>query len=62
VILKSDLDEGIKYLERAIQSFSYNKYLAAYSLIWIYIDYGESEKAIELGLRMLDSYQDSRSF
>jgi len=55
-------DEGIKHLEQAIDSSSYNKYLAAYSLIWIYIDYGESEKAVELSLKMLSNYSGSRYF
>ncbi len=55
-------DVGIEYLEKAIQSFSYNKYLATYSLMWIYIDYGESEKAVDLSLKMLDKYENSRFF
>jgi tetratricopeptide (TPR) repeat protein len=55
-------EAGIEYLEKAIESCSYNKYLAAYSLMWIYIDFDESEKAIELSLKMLNQYKDSRFF
>jgi len=55
-------EEGIEYLEKAIQSFTYNKYLAAYSLVWIYIDYGESNKAVDLSLTMLKDHENSRFF
>ncbi len=60
--ISDDREEGIKLLEKSIESFSYNRYLADYSLIWIYIDYGESEKAIDLGLEMLKANPESRFF
>lgn len=55
-------EDGIAYLEKSLKADSYNKYLAAYSLVWIYIDYNESSKAIDLSLRMLDEYEESRFF
>jgi tetratricopeptide (TPR) repeat protein len=54
--------EGIEYLEKILRVFTYNKHLAAYSLIWIYIDFEESEKALELSLKMLEEYKNSRYF
>lgn len=55
-------DEGIDLLEKTINSESYNKHLAVHSLIWIYIDYGKSKKAVELSLKMLREYPSSRFF
>jgi tetratricopeptide (TPR) repeat protein len=54
--------QGIQFLEKALEGSSYNKYLAAYSLAWIYIDYGESDKAIDLSKKMLKDYNESRYF
>ncbi len=54
--------KGIEFLEKAVQHLTYNYYLAAYSLIWIYIDYEQSEKAISLSLEMLKKNPDSRFF
>ena len=55
-------EKGIKLLEKAVQHSTYNYYLAAYSLIWIYIDFNQSEKAILLSLKMLEKYPESRFF
>ncbi len=60
--ISDNRDEGIHYLEKAIKNSSYNKYLAAYSLAWIYIDFGESQKAVDLSLKMLKDYKESRYF
>lgn len=60
--VQDNRDKGIEYLERALHKSSYNKYLAAYSLIWIYIDYDESDKAVDLSLEMLEQYKNSRFF
>ncbi|MCB9249195.1 MAG: hypothetical protein H6613_11970 [Ignavibacteriales bacterium] len=60
--VKDEREEGIAILESAITHDSYNQYLAVHSLIWIYIDNGESEKAIELSKKMLSKYSDSRFF
>lgn len=55
-------DKGIEYLEKALKSDAYNNHLAAYSLIWIYIDYEQPDKAINLALREIEAYEDSRFF
>lgn len=55
-------EEGIKYLEEAVKHSTYNYYLAANSLIWIYIDNDQSEKAIELSSKMLELFPESRFF
>lgn len=60
--VSNNRSEGISNLEKAIKHTSYNKHLAAYSLVWIYIDYGESKKAIDLSLKMLEDYENSRYF
>ncbi len=36
--------------------------MAEYSLVWIYIDYEEPEKAVELASKSIDEYNDSRFF
>jgi len=55
-------EEGIEFLEKALKADSYNKYLAAYSLLWIYIDYEESEKAAKVAEEMLTEHPNSRFF
>ncbi|MEE9430014.1 MAG: hypothetical protein V3V16_03175, partial [Melioribacteraceae bacterium] len=54
--------EGIEYLEEAVKHSSYNNYLAANSLIWIYIDNKQSKKAVDLSLKMLQQFPNSRFF
>ncbi len=41
-------DKGIKYLELALEKTSYNRNLAAVSLIWIYIENKNFPRAIEI--------------
>ncbi len=60
--IKDDRKKGINLLEKAVKHSSYNFYLAAYSLIWIYIDYRENNKAIYLAKKMLKKYPESRFF
>ncbi len=60
--VKDEREEGIKLLENSLKQSSYNFYLAAYSLIWIYIDNNESDKAVTLGKKMLNEYPNSRFF
>lgn len=60
--ISDNREEGISLLEKSLDSFSYNKYLAAYSLIWIYIDYNKSDNAVKLALTMLKEYPGSRFF
>lgn len=48
--ISDDKDKGIEYLKKAIKFSSYNSYLAAYSLIWVFIDreaYSDAEKVAE---------------
>lgn len=54
--------EGIEYLEEAVKHSTYNYYLAANSLIWIYIDNDQSGKAVELSSKMLELFPESRFF
>lgn len=60
--VKDKREEGIELLEEAIQHSSYNHHLAAYSLVWIYIDYELPQKAVNLSLQMLEEYPNSRYF
>ena len=60
--VKDYREDGIELLERSIRSFSYHEHLAAFSLIWIYIDYGQSEKGVNLAEKMLGQYPESRFF
>jgi len=60
--VKNEKDTGISYLESAIKYSSYNKYLAIYSLIWIYIDEGDYHKAIKVAEDALKIYPESRIF
>lgn len=55
-------EEGIKLLESASCANSYNKYFAQYSLIWIYIDNNESQKAVDLAHKVLEQDSSSRFF
>ena len=55
-------DEGISYLEKAIDKSSYNTYLAVNSLIWIYIDKKNFDDAINISERALKEYPNSRFF
>ncbi len=59
---KDNSKASIKILENAISHFTYNKFLAAYSLCWIYIDDKNPEKSVELAKNILKKYPDSRLF
>jgi len=54
--------EGTRLLEKAANHSSYNSYLAINSLIWIYIDKGESGKAVKLAQSALLHYPKCRFF
>jgi tetratricopeptide (TPR) repeat protein len=60
--VNDEREEGIKLLEKAVDQSSYNSYLAINSLIWIYIDKGESGKAVKLAQSTLRRYPDCRFF
>lgn len=53
---------GIEKLIVAIDSSSYNSYLAINSLIWIYIDQKRFDDAIKISDKALKEFPDSRSF
>ncbi len=59
---KNEEDSGIRLLKIAIDSSSYNKYLAINSLFWIYIDKHEYTKAKALADTALEQYPGSRMF
>lgn len=60
--LSDESEEGIKYLERAIEESSFHTYLAVNSLVWIYIDRAEPEKAIAAAEKALKQFPGNRTF
>lgn len=60
--VSDEREEGIKFLEEAANKSSYNSYLAINSLIWIYIDKHEYNKAIKIAESVSVRYPDSRFF
>ncbi len=57
-----DRDDAISKLKSAVDSSSYNSYLAINSLLWIYIDQKKYDKAKELAQNALTKFPTSRSF
>lgn len=53
---------GIKYLQNAIKYSGYNSHLAIHSLIWIYIEQKEFDKAVKVAEIALKEHPDSRIF
>lgn len=51
--IDDESEKGIKYLELALEKTSYNKNLAAVSLIWIYIENKNFQRAIEIAEKEL---------
>lgn len=60
--IQDEREIGINYLLKSLKKPSYNFHLAVYSLIWIYIDNKESEKAIKLLKQLNDNRFNSRFF
>ena len=60
--IKDNRDEGIRLLKKSINNFTYNKYLALNSLVWIYIDEKEFWESEVLSNTALKDYPDSRFF
>jgi tetratricopeptide (TPR) repeat protein len=60
--ISNEREEGVRLLEKTVRNGSYNTYLAANSLVWIYIDKGEFEKAIKTAEEALFNYPGSRIF
>lgn len=59
---EDEREEGIRLLEKTTKHTSYNTYLAANSLIWIYIDQKKFRKAAGLAEAALKEYPGSRFF
>jgi hypothetical protein len=60
--IHDERNEGINYLEKAVEKSSYNTYLAVNSLIWIYIDKKNFNKAIRISQKALHEFPKSRFF
>ncbi len=57
-----DRDDAVSKLQIAVDSSSYNSYLAINSLLWIYIDQKKFDNAKVLAQKALLKFPDSRSF
>lgn len=60
--IEDEREDGIKFLKESLKHYSYNQFLAVYSLIWIYINKGRSDEAIKLAEIILKKYPESRFF
>lgn len=58
--INNEKDKGISLIENAIENSSYNKLLAMYSLIWIYIDSERYPDAVRIARDALKLYPNSR--
>lgn len=58
----NDEQEGINLLNAAIKHSSYNNYAAISSLVWIYIDQHEYNKAVKIAEDGLKDFPDNRAF
>lgn len=60
--IPNDEDAGIKDLKLSIERSSYHRYLAIYSLLWIYIDRKQYKDAKALAEKALTEYPNVRMF
>lgn len=60
--IKDETKLGINFLLKAINNPSYNNYLAAYSLQWIYINEKRFNDAVKISKEALKKYPGSRFF
>ncbi|MGE5681029.1 MAG: tetratricopeptide repeat protein [Bacillota bacterium] len=60
--VKNEKELGIRLLKTAVDKSSYNRYLAANSLIWIYINENQSRMAIQEAEKALKKSPESRFF
>ena len=60
--LEDEVEAGKNILEKNLDNSFYNKALAAYSLVWIYINDEEYPKAIQLSISYLNKYPKNRLF
>ena len=54
--------QGIAQLERAAAESRFGRWLAVSNLTWILMDYGQTEKALQLALKGRERFPDSRHF
>jgi hypothetical protein len=55
-------DEGIKNLKLSMEHYTYHRYLAMYSLLWIYIDRKQYKDAKAMAEKALNEYPNVRMF
>lgn len=60
--MNDDRDKGIQYLLKSMSADSYNHYLTAHSLIWIYIDRKNFREGAAVAEQILKKYPDNRFF
>ena len=60
--MPNDEETGINYLKISVKHFSYDKFLAINSLIWIYIDQKKFNDAVTLAQDALKIFPNSRLF
>jgi tetratricopeptide (TPR) repeat protein len=60
--VKDEKQVGIELLESSMKYASYNSYLASSTLMWIYIDQKEFEKAVTVADKALKDFPENRAF
>jgi|GEM_PF-330646 len=60
--VSDERETGIKYLEKSIRNPSYNYHLGINSLIWIYLNDDQVDKAIAIAEKVLTAHPNSRLF
>jgi tetratricopeptide (TPR) repeat protein len=60
--IEDERDKAVRYLIKAEHTHTYNQYLAAYSLVWVFINKKEYNKAIEYSQMTSRRYPSSRFF
>ncbi|MBZ0183540.1 MAG: tetratricopeptide repeat protein [Melioribacteraceae bacterium] len=58
--IEDNTDQGIKFLERAVEETTYSRKLAVYTLIWVYINEKRFQDAVNLSRKILDQYPNNR--
>ena len=61
-IIDDEKELGISYLKNAVKNSGYNSHIAIHSLIWIYIEQEEYDKAIETANKVLKEFPNSRIY
>lgn len=60
--ITDERETGIKFLETTLQHKSYNSHIGIYSLVWIYLNNKQPDKAISLAEKALSNHPNSRFF